>query len=148
MEDRFESFTYLILKTSKLIQKIKTLEMEDYGLKAIHVMCLYTLDKSQVGLTHKELVEKTLEDKGAISRALVLLKEKGFVEYDSNKYNSLIKLTTSGQEVAKHIYDRTLVALDKSGLEMNEEERRNLYKALKTISSNVEDYYNELIKTK
>ena len=148
MEDRFESFTYLILKISKIIQKIKTLEMEKYGLRAIHVMCLYTLEKSQVGLTHKELVEKTLEDKGAISRALVTLKNKGLVEYDSNIYNSLIKLTKEGDEIAKHIYERSLIALHKGELAMDEEQRNNLYEALKAITNNVEDYYLELTKAK
>ena len=40
MDDRFENFTVTVLKLGKLVQKIKLFEMESYGLKAIHVMCI------------------------------------------------------------------------------------------------------------
>ena len=41
MEKIFENFTVNILKLNKLVNKIKQFEMEEYGLKAIHVMCGY-----------------------------------------------------------------------------------------------------------
>ncbi|MGN1373278.1 MAG: hypothetical protein ACI4VK_04450 [Candidatus Coproplasma sp.] len=40
MEKIFEQFTITVLKLNKLVQKIKTCEMSDYGLKTIHVMCV------------------------------------------------------------------------------------------------------------
>ena len=43
MGDRFENFTLLIDKLGKIIQKIKNIEMKEYGLKAVHVMCIYQL---------------------------------------------------------------------------------------------------------
>ena len=43
MDDVFELFTMTILKMSKLVQKIKSLEIHKFDLKAVHVMCLYHL---------------------------------------------------------------------------------------------------------
>ena len=79
MDKIFEHFTITILKLNKLVQKIKLYEMQEYGLKAIHVMCGYYLMENPDGLTASELVKLTLEDKAAISRALKTLQEKGFV---------------------------------------------------------------------
>ena len=70
MEKIFEHFTISILKLNKLVQKIKQYEMQEYDLKAIHVMCGYYLNEHPEGLTSSELVKLTLEDKAAISREL------------------------------------------------------------------------------
>ena len=143
MVDRFENFTYHILKIGKLIQRLKTLEVEEYGLKAVHVMCIYCLNKSINGLSSKELVEYTLEDKAAVSRALNLLKEKGLVDYEANKYNGLIHLTSSGKKIAQEINRKSLEALNKSGIELNDDERAFLYQTLDQILFNIEKYYDE-----
>ena len=71
MDDVFERFTMTILTMSKLVQKIKSLEMHKFGLKAVHVMCLYHLRARPEGLTASELCRRTLDDKAAISRAVV-----------------------------------------------------------------------------
>ena len=143
MDDRFEHFTYLILKTSKLIQRLKTLEVEEYGLKAVHVMCIYCLNKSKNGLTSKELVEYTQEDKAAISRALNLLKKKNIVNYDSSKYSEPILLTNYGKEIAKEIDRKSIIALHKSSESISEQERCKLYVTLEKILNNIENYYQE-----
>ena len=51
MDKIFEHFTITILKLNKLVQKIKIYEMQEYGLKAIHVMCGYYLMENPDGLT-------------------------------------------------------------------------------------------------
>ena len=114
MENRFENFTVAILKLNKLIQKIKLYEMRDYGLKAIHVMCVYYL-RTRGELTASELSKLTLEDKAAISRAISFLNEKGFVNYDSNKYNAPIKLTDEGIKVSEYINRRAESAVNAGG---------------------------------
>ncbi len=38
MNERFENFTFLILKAGKLIQKIKNIEMKKFGLKAVYLL--------------------------------------------------------------------------------------------------------------
>ena len=145
MENLFENFTISILKLNKLVHKIKLYEMEEYGLKAIHVMCMYYLARNEAGLTAGDLVKSTLEDKAAISRALGLLTEKGLATYDSRKYNSAARLTARGKEVAADIErkaDRAVSAgMDGS---LDESARQALYASLAKISRNLEAYYTEL----
>lgn len=145
MENRFENFTVAILKLNKLIQKIKLYEMRDYGLKAIHVMCVYYL-RTRGELTASELSKLTLEDKAAISRAISFLNEKGFVNYDSNKYNAPIKLTGEGIKVSEYINRRADSAVNAGGGFLTEEERINFYSALELIAENLKNYYENLNK--
>lgn len=149
MENLFENFTVSILKLNKLVHKIKLYEMEEYGLKAIHVMCVYYLARSEEGLTSKDLVKATLEDKAAISRALSLLCQKGAVTYDSHKYNSVARLTDFGKTVAEGI-DRKAERAVSAGMDgsLDEESRKAFYTSLSQISRNLEKYYGELTASK
>lgn len=145
MENIFENFTVKILKLNKLVQKIKNYEMQEYGLKTIHVMCGYYLKIHSDGLTASELVKLTLEDKAAISRALKTLQEKGFVSYDPNKYNSVIRLTDEGREFADAVCEKADKAVQAGSYHFTEQERISFYNALGTIANNLEEYYGNLI---
>ena len=145
MENRFENFTVAILKLNKLIQKIKLYEMRDYGLKAIHVMCVYYL-RTRGELTASELSKLTLEDKAAISRALGLLKEKGFAEYGANVRNSVVRLTAEGRRLAEFIDRETAAAEAECCLDFTEEERAAFYISLNKIADNMRNYYEKLLK--
>lgn len=148
MDTLFENFTVSILKLNKLVQKIKQYETEKYGLKAIHVTCLYYLKRSAAGLTSGELVKLTLDDKAAISRAISLLSEKGYATYDSAKYNSPIKLTAEGRRVADEL-DRKIDSAVSGGRdsEMTDAQREAFYSTLNRIGKNLESYYFGLIGT-
>lgn len=146
MENIFENFTITILKLNKLVQKIKNYEMQEYGLKTIHVMCGYYLNNHPEGLTASELAKLTLEDKAAISRALKTLQEKGFINYDPNKYNAVIKLTPEGKAFASAIGEKAERAVNAGSYNFTEEERISFYKELGTIAANLEVYYSDLIK--
>ena len=148
MENIFENFTINILKLNKLVQKIKNLEMQEYGLKTIHVMCVYYLNNHPEGLTASELTKFTLEDKAAISRALKVLQEKGYASYDPNKYNSVIRLTDSGKEFAGVISQKADRAVSAGSYDFTESERKSFYKQLDTIADNLVNYYNNLLKQK
>ena len=76
MERTFEQFTLLVLKINKLIQRIKTFEIRGYGLKAVHVLCVYFLNENPQGLTAAEIVKLTVEDKAAIRARLPSLKAR------------------------------------------------------------------------
>lgn len=141
MEKVFENFAATIMKLNKLIQRIKQYEMRDYGLKAIHVMCVYHLNEHPEGLTSSELVKLTLEDKGAISRALASLQEKDYVVYDKSKYNTPVKLTEAGKELAKVIVDRSAKAVEAGSADMPEEQRVMFYKFLGETADRLTDYY-------
>lgn len=146
MEQLFEDFTTAILSLNKLVQKIKTLEIGRYGLKSVHVMCLYHLNKNPQGLTAKELVDLTLEDKAAISRALKIMHDDGYVVYSENVRNSTITLTDDGKKIAADICNRAVKAVTASSVDFTADERAFFYKSLGVIVDNLKNYYKELVK--
>lgn len=140
--DRFENFTVTVLKINKLVQKIKLFEMDGYGLKAIHVMCIYYAGGGPV--TAGELCRLTCEDKAAISRALGMLKGRRFINYDAGKYNAEVTLTGKGRELCDFIKVKSSAAVEAAGADLSEEERALLYKSLASVADNLEKYYNAL----
>ena len=143
MEKIFENFTITVLKLNKLVNKIKTYEMKEYGLKAIHVMCVYYLNEHPEGLKAAELSKLTLEDKAAISRGLALLRGKGYVSYDPDGYNADIKLTEAGKRIAKGITEKSEKAVN-AGAVFSDSERETFYKSLQVIADNLKNYYEKL----
>ena len=80
MENRFGRFTLLISNINRYINKIKSEEMNEFGLKSYHVSCLFYLYKSQSdGLTASELCSLCEEDKGTISRSLNFLQDNNYI---------------------------------------------------------------------
>lgn len=146
MDNIFEKFTITVLRLNKLVQKIKNYEMQEYGLKTIHVMCGYYLNANPEGLTAADLTKLTLEDKAAISRALKTLQEKGFVAYNPNHYNAVIRLTDEGKRFAEYISDKATKAVVAGSYDFDDKERNNFYLALNSIADNLEKYYNGLIE--
>ncbi len=146
MEDLFERFTLSILKLNKLVQRIKVYEMKKFGLKSVHVMCLYYMNNHREGVTAGELVKITLEDKAAISRALATMREKGYVEYDPASHNAAAKLTPEGIKLAEYIVGRASSAVNAGSADFSDEQRDFFYKSLVTISDNLENYYDNLSK--
>lgn len=146
MEKIFEHFTINILKLNKLVNRIKQYEMEEFGLKAIHVMCGYYLYENPQGLTASELSKYAIEDKGAISRALGTMREKGLVAYDAKTYNSIVTLTDEGKRFAELVLQKAARAVDAGCADQTEEERKQFYKTLSDIVVNLTEYYDKLIK--
>lgn len=140
MENRFENFTFLILRAAKQIQKIKNYKMEEFGLKAVHVMCLHYLNQNPQGLTGTELVRMTLEDKAAISRSLSFLREKGYVSYCKNERNGRVLLTEAGKKMAADISLMASDAVEAGGHGISDEEHAIFYAVLKDITENLDDY--------
>ena len=145
MEDLFIDFTISVLKLNKLVQKIKTFEIEKFGLKPVHVACGYYLNKNPQGLTAKELGDLTLEDKAAISRALKIMQDNGLVKYDANSRNAVITLTDEGREIATHICAKANEAVSACSVDFTADERIFFYKSLGAIVDNLNNYYKELI---
>ena len=148
MEKIFENFTITVMKLNKLVNRIKAHEMREYGLKAIHVMCVYYLNENPQGLKAAELVKLTLEDKAAVSRGLSLLRDKGYVAYDPDKYNAVIKLTDEGKKVAEFITDKSEKAVNAGSAVLSEEERIQFYKSLHCIADNLNNYYAKISSEK
>lgn len=140
--ERFEAFTISVTKAYKYIQKIKLAEAENIGLKANNIMYMYHLGKNPEGLTSTELSKLCVEDKAAVSRAIVDLTDKGFirsVERDlMRKYRSKIILTEKGKEKNKQLNEAIAEAVAKASSSINECEREKFYSILFYITDNLE----------
>ena len=143
MNQRFENFTYRVIKLYKLVQKIRLIEMKEFDLKGIHVMCIYYLSVNGK-MTASELIKLTLEDKAAISRALKLLVAKKLVTYASDGYNSPVELTQRGISVAEAIEDKAQRAVNAAGGSLTDEQRDNFYECLEIVSTRLEEYYKSM----
>lgn len=140
MEERFKTFTVLIAKISRNIKKIKNQEMAEYGLRSVHVTCLYYLYSAE-SLTATELCELCEEDKATISRSLDFLEENGFIACETKlgkRYKSPLLLTEKGAEVGKKITDKINFVLDEICVDLTEKERSELYRSLTIISDSLE----------
>ena len=140
MKERFKTFTVLIAKISRNIKKIKNREMAEYGLRSVHVTCLYYLYSSETH-TATELCELCEEDKATISRALDLLEENGYVTRTAHfgkRNTSDLSLTEKGAEMGKKIADKINCVLDEICTDLTEKEREDFYRSLEIISDSLE----------
>lgn len=97
MTERFATFTINLSKLNKLIQKLKTNGMGQFGLKSVDTLCLYQLAEHGT-LTFSELAERCDLDGALVSRTLRDLVAKGMVEKDGDpgKYHAHYSLTPAG----------------------------------------------------
>lgn len=140
MTERFETFTVLINRISRIIRKIKNQEMAEYHLRSAHVSCLYYLYTNK-GATATDLCERCEEDKATISRALDYLETNGFLTCESKnakRYKSPLILTSKGNEAGKKIADKINGVLDAISGGLTEEERIAFYRSLSIISESLE----------
>lgn len=144
MEERFGKFVFSILALNKYVNKIKTVEMEEFGLKSVHCVICYALAKNPDGMTSADLVRMVIEDKGQISRALKELYSKDLIEYSGKKYNALVKLTENGWEVTKKISVKIDNAVMAGSRGITDSEREILYKCLTIVCENLDKYYSSL----
>ena len=150
MKERFQTFTVLIAKISRNIKKIKNQEMAEYGLRSVHVTCLYYLYSAE-SLTATELCELCEEDKATISRGLDFLEENGYIVCETTlgkRYKSALVLTEKGMELGKKITDKINFVLDEICIDLNEEERSEFYRSLAIISDSLALCTNGIQKAK
>ena len=147
MLQRFEAFVAGITACYKYIQRIKSAEMTEFGLKGTHVMCLFYLHHNPQGLTAAQLCQLCAEDKAAISRTLMTLQEMGYIHTGEKKYRFPLTLTEEGTRVASQV--DTLIAqwVGFGGDGLTEEERTTFYKALGHISVNLQQRFGQNSQT-
>lgn len=138
MIQRFDAFVSGITSCYKYIQRIKSMEMTEFGLKGTHVMCLYYLRQNPAGLTASQLCGLCAEDKAAISRTVSELRSRGYITSLSEKaYRAMLILTSTGQEVARK-FDKLIEGWVTAGGDgLSDEERSDFYKSLATIAENL-----------
>lgn len=142
MFNRFETFMTIMNQVNRGIQTIKNREMEAYGLKGTHVMCLYQLKQHPEGLTAKELATLCDEDKAAISRALAVIESKGLISFTDSegkkRYRTVITLTDEGSKVCQQISQKIDELWKVYSKGISEEEREVFYRVFSTIVDNLQ----------
>ena len=138
MIQRFDAFVSGITACYKYIQRIKSMEMTEFGLKGTHVMCLYYLRRNPAGLTAAQLCGLCAEDKAAISRTVSELRSRGYITTLSEKaYRAMLTLTAAGQELARK-FDHLIEGWVSTGGDgLTDEERVDFYKSLSAIAENL-----------
>ncbi len=144
MLQRFETFVSGITMCYKSIQRIKSTEMTELGLKGAHVMCLFFLYRYEEGLTAAELCRLCNEDKAAISRTLAALRDQGCIQSEGTAYRVRWTLTEQGRAITTRVCALVDQWVGFGGEGLTEEERDIFYKALGHISDNLRKSYEGL----
>ena len=146
MLDRFEKFSYAISEISRCWRKLASEELAKYGLKSPHARYLTTMYKYPQGITVPELCEVCGKDKSDASRMIAILEEKGLVKkhvVDGSLYRGRLVLTDEGRLAAEHVSERASRAVELAGKDLDDETREVFYKALGTITSNLQKLSKE-----
>lgn len=138
MIQRFEDFITGITVCYKYIQRIKNAEMTEFGLKGIHVSCLFYLHHNPDGLTAAQLCGRCAEDKATISRVVAELRSQGYIEQTNGKnYRAPLHLTESGHRIAEQMDPLILSWVSVGGEGLSEAQRDTFYRSLSLISENL-----------
>lgn len=140
--ERYKTFTVLIANLARSIRKLKTEEMAKWNLKSNHLSCLYYLYQRKK-LTVKELCDICEEDKANVSRSVEYLEDNGFLKKEqapNRKYKKHLVLTEKGVETATPLFMRVNDIIESAGTGISEEERETMYRCLRLISKNLQNY--------
>lgn len=144
MIQRFQDFLTGITVCYKFIQRIKNAEMTEFGLKGIHVSCMFYLNHNPEGLTSAQLCHLCCEDKATISRTVSDLRRRGYIEQgDGKNYRAALQLTQAGLEVASKMDPIIESWVSVGGVGMTDEQREAFYDSLALISSNLRANFEE-----
>ena len=141
MKERFETFMTAIGQINRSLQKLKSIEMADFGLKGTHVMCLYQLQQHEEGLTSAQLAQLCDEDKAAISRSIGELREKGLAyqpDQEEKRYRKLNLLTDRGREVTQAMDQKISDAVLTAARGYTAQERETFYHVLLQVAENLQ----------
>ena len=142
MKQRFETFVTAIGQISRSLQKLKSSEMADFGLKGTHVMCLYQLQQHEAGLTAAQLTQLCDEDKAAISRSISELLDRGLVcspEHSEKRYRKIIMLTDEGKEITAAMDQKISGAVMSAARGYSQEDREIFYHVLLQVAENLQN---------
>lgn len=138
-EERFEQFASLISGIYRDIQKLKTKWTEPLGMKSVHIFWVYLLKNHPDGLSASELSRHSQSNRSLVSREIRELMELGYVyteDSPSRRYGQKLRLTESGQAVAKRISQATLEIQTTVNAGIPEADLTTLYRTLEILMQN------------
>lgn len=141
MNQRFETFVTAISQIYRSLQRLKSMEMADFGLKGTHVMCLYQLQKHEEGLTFSQLAQLCDEDKAAISRTVSELRDQELAvipDAETRKYKKRIFLTEKGKTVTVAMDQKIVDAVNAATQGYTMEERDIFIRVLLQVADNLQ----------
>jgi DNA-binding MarR family transcriptional regulator len=139
-KERFIRFALLIGGVQKHLQKIKLINAAELGIKGVHSFWLYELSRHPDGMTASELAAQSMIDRSLISREITELERSGHITVDPGKgkrsYNSKIRLTESGKQLADYIGEIALHFQKEIDQNIDDEELRQFYSTLEKLYKN------------
>ena len=148
MEQRYTTFSLLLINISRCVQKIKNVEMAALGLKGKQVQCLFALYNCAEGASLTKLGEMCGEDKGMMSRTVKELAGAGlvYVAKSERKYKNPIRLTEKGGGIAGIVAQKISAILEEGGAGISDDERTQLYRLLGIISENLTEICGNYVR--
>lgn len=147
---RFEEFTSNIALAYKYVIRIKAYEMNNFGMKGSHVMCLYYIGKNPEGHTALELCDLCKEDKSQISKTIAYLERVGYILPDkkngSRKYKIRYVISAKGQEVFDAINRLIIGVLTRCEDGLTAEELESFYSTFEKINLKLREIQEEIGK--
>ena len=139
--ERFQTFSGLISRAEKALQRAKAENVRGYGLRSVHVSCLLALYEHEEGLTGTELAAVCGVDRAQISRVAAELTGMGLIceaaPGPRRRYRGALTLTEEGRAAAEmsNIVDEKLQRV--SG-DIPREDIAAFYRVLSTIVERLE----------
>lgn len=144
MVERFEKFSTLVSSINKYVLKIEAEEMVRMGLKGSFAQYLVAMNRYPEGITSTMLCEICDKDKGAVSRAISEMQDKGLINKKGmlgTRYRAKHTLTDEGKKVAEYISSKAIKAVSMANVGLSEEDRKIFYKVLELYYCNLKSVY-------
>ncbi len=143
--DRFVRFSIATETITKSIQKYKNEQLASFGLKSMHLMSIYCLDKAPSGMTLGELAKACGVDKAFVSRITGDLRTMGYADYHTETedgrdqhYKKRLALTKQGRQIMVEINDRISHAVEQITHGLSHEQLENFYRVLSCMNQNLD----------
>ena len=139
--NRFLTFYQSFNRILKDIKRLETTYMREYGLRSVHMGCIFRIKESEKGMTVTELARATGTDKALISRILKELIEDGFVltrtKGEDKAYKKKYYLTEKSEKIATDINNDIAAYVIAARGDTPEEDIQTFYRVLESFEKNI-----------
>ena len=142
MTPRFTQFTLKINRLHKLILKLKSDGMGQFGLRGADTICLYQLSQAD-SMTFAQLVEDCDLDAALISRTLRELVRNGLVAKEGGKYKASYSLTQEGRTLTAQVTSIIRKVQANADRGVDPKELQIFYRVLEQLTENFQQMARE-----